>query len=72
MINKAVYHAGTFIVVLTLLMVTKKHQKWSWVLADFEVSLLQCYVDHHLVDAGAVCGVPTVSWCNYVSSSVIG
>ncbi|KAL0018124.1 hypothetical protein WJX77_006203 [Trebouxia sp. C0004] len=28
--------AGSFIIVLTLLMVTKKHQKWSWVLADFE------------------------------------
>ena len=33
-------YAEGFMSVLTLLMVTKKHQKWSWVLADFEVTLL--------------------------------
>ena len=33
-------YAGGLMIVLTLLMVTKKRQKWSWVLADFKVTLL--------------------------------
>lgn len=38
--TKVFIYIGSFFIVLTLLMVNKQHQKWSWVLADFEVSLL--------------------------------
>jgi len=32
--------AGAFVIAVTLLSVAEKRQKWSWVLTDFEVSIV--------------------------------